>query len=171
MFKKKQTKTAKEILTDLQKIVHAPPPPPIPFFCNSKGDLIDLRTKKDTKEYAKSNQSNNQILTLKDLFCDEKDIERCFQVLRDLEKPFITADNKYIGKSKGIIPLWIKVLKNQKPKTLINTKLSDKEISIILNDSIDGLRLSKDASEFRKDYVLLEKNKIEIEIKTLLASK
>jgi len=39
----------------------------------------------------------------------------------------------------------------------------------LLNDKIKGLNLSKDASEFRKQYVRLEKNKVQLDIKAILS--
>jgi hypothetical protein len=158
----------KEISKMLKNIVGTVPTGS--FFNTSNGELIDLRIKKNENDHNKINSIEKQKLTLKDLFCNENDIQRCLQVLRDLEKPFITADNKYIGNNKGMFPLWINVLKNQKPKSLINI-LTDEAVKDILNDSIEGLKLSKDASEFRKTYSRLENSGVRMEIKTLLASR
>lgn len=109
--------------------------------------------------------------TWEDLFIDKNDIERCLQVLRDLEKPAITADNIFMGRSgKGIFPLWIRVLSQHTPKALIRS-FTDQEYKQILNDNIKDLNLSKDASEFRKLYTTLEKNNTKAELKALLASK
>ena len=39
----------------------------------------------------------------------------------------------------------------------------------LLNQKVKGLNLSKDASEFRKQYVRIGKDKIELDIKTILS--
>jgi regulatory protein YycI of two-component signal transduction system YycFG len=39
----------------------------------------------------------------------------------------------------------------------------------LLNQKVKGLNLTKDASEFRKEYVRLVNNNIELDIKTILS--
>lgn len=106
--------------------------------------------------------------TLEELFYDPANAEPCLDILKEIQPPSIDSLNNYIGKSKGIFPLWIKVLKNNRPKPLIK-HFSDLVYKDILNSKINDLNLSKDASEFRKTYKRLESNKVEVDIKTILS--
>ena len=113
-------------------------------------------------------KNSPSIQNFEDLFYNPANAEICLNILRELQPPVIDASNNYIGKSKGIFPLWIKVLKNHKPGPLIK-HFSDKVYKDLLNSKISGLNLSKDASEFRKQYVRLNTYKTELDIKTLLS--
>jgi len=84
-----------------------------------------------------------------ELFYNPEHAEPCLKILSELQAPVIDAINNYIGKAKGVFPLWIKVLKNHKPKPLIK-HFKDTVYKDLLNQKIKGLNLSKDASEFRK---------------------
>ncbi|MEO6669287.1 MAG: hypothetical protein ABIN36_07415 [Ferruginibacter sp.] len=106
--------------------------------------------------------------SFEDIFYDASNAEKCLKILRELQPPVIDALNNYIGKSKGILPLWLKVLKNHKPEPLIK-HFGDMAYKNILNNTLKGLNLSKDASEFRKQYVRLNSDKVELDIKTLLS--
>jgi hypothetical protein len=108
------------------------------------------------------------VFTFEGMFVNPNDAEPCLEILRLLEPPTLDAEFNYIGKAKGIIPLWIRVLQNHKPKALIK-HFSDKQYAEILNQKIKGLSLTMDASEFRKDYTRLTKNNIELQLKTLLS--
>lgn len=111
--------------------------------------------------------SQNNI-SFEDLFYNSNDATVCLSILRKLDPPFIDADNNYVGKSKGIFPLWISVLKAHSPNPLIK-HLQNIEYKNILNRKVKGLNLSKDASEFRKFYKRLENNNVSIDIKTILS--
>jgi len=106
--------------------------------------------------------------TFEDLFYNPANAEPCLRVLNELQPPVIDAMNNYIGKAKGIFPLWIKILKSHKPKPLIkhfkNTIYKD-----LLNSKVNGLNLSKDASEFRKYYSRIENSNVELDIKAILS--
>ena len=106
--------------------------------------------------------------TFEELFINPSDAEICLDILRKLNPPSIDAEGKYIGKSKGIFPLWINVLKNHNPKSLIK-HCSELVYKDLLNTQVYGLELSKDASEFRKTYKRLELNNIKLEIKAILS--
>lgn len=106
--------------------------------------------------------------TFEELFINPNDAEPCLRILGELEKPAIDAANNYIGKAKGIFPLWIKILLGHKPRPLIKP-FSDQIYKEFLNKKVTGLNLTSDASEFRKNYKRLEYNKIEIDIKTILS--
>ena len=106
--------------------------------------------------------------TFEEIFYDLNYVEPCLNILRELEDPAIDHGNNYIGKSKGIFPLWIKVLKTNKPKPLVK-HFADKIYKELLNAKISGLKLSKDASEFRKTYKRLEQDNVESDIKALLS--
>ncbi|MCK9410927.1 MAG: hypothetical protein M0Q53_01415 [Prolixibacteraceae bacterium] len=106
--------------------------------------------------------------TFEELFYNPKHAEPCLGILRELQPPVIDAINNYIGKAKGVFPLWVRVLTNHKPKPLIK-HFKDTVYKDLLNQKIKGLNLTKDASEFRKQYVRLENNKTELDIKTILS--
>jgi hypothetical protein len=106
--------------------------------------------------------------TFKELFYNPENAEPCLKILSELQPPVIDAINNYIGKAKGVFPLWIKVLKNHKPQPLIK-HFKDNVYKDLLNQKIKGLNLSKDASEFRKQYARLENDKTELNIKAILS--
>ncbi|WP_242094380.1 hypothetical protein [Aestuariivivens sediminicola] len=106
--------------------------------------------------------------TFEELFYNPAHAEACLKILNELQTPVIDAINNYIGKAKGIFPLWIKVLKNHKPKPLIK-HFKDTVYKDLLNQKVKGLNLSKDASEFRKQYKRIEDNKVELDIKAILS--
>jgi hypothetical protein len=106
--------------------------------------------------------------TFEELFYNPEHAEPCLQILSELQPPVIDAINNYIGKAKGVFPLWVKVLKNHKPKPLIK-QFKDTVYKDLLNQKVKGLNLTKDASEFRKQYVRLENDKIELDIKAILS--
>ena len=106
--------------------------------------------------------------TFAELFYNPEHAEPCLKILNELQPPVIDAINNYIGKAKGVFPLWVKVLKNHKPKPLIK-HFKDTVYKDLLNQKVNGLNLTKDASEFRKQYVRLENDKIELDIKTILS--
>lgn len=96
-------------------------------------------------------EPQSQPKSFEDLFYNRNDAEVCLDVLRELEPPVIDQTNNYIGKGKGIFQLWIMALKTHKPTPLIKT-FKDMVYRDVLNSKIMNLNLSKDASEFRKDY-------------------
>jgi hypothetical protein len=106
--------------------------------------------------------------TFEELFYNPEHAEICLRILSELQPPVIDSINNYIGNLKGVFPLWVEVLKKHKPQPLIkhfkNTVYKD-----LLNQKIKGLNLTKDASEFRKQYKRIENNKIDIDIKAILS--
>jgi hypothetical protein len=106
--------------------------------------------------------------TFEELFYKPENAEPCLNILRELQPPVIDGMNNYIGKAKGVLPLWVSVLKNHKPEPLIK-HFKDTIYKDLLNQKINGLNLSIDATEFRKQYKRLENNKIELDIRTLLS--
>lgn len=123
---------------------------------------------KKVTQQSKSKTDIETPKTFEELFYNPKDAEPCLKILSELRSPVIDATNNYIGKAKGIFPLWVSVLKNFKPEPLIK-HFKDTVYKELLNEKVKGLKLSKDASEFRKQYLRLEKNGIESEIKVLLS--
>jgi hypothetical protein len=106
--------------------------------------------------------------TFEELFYNPENAEPCLKILSDIQPPVIDAINNYIGKAKGVFPLWVRVLKNHKPEPLIK-HFKDDIYKDLLNQKVKGLNLSKDASEFRKEYKRIKKDKIELDIKTILS--
>ena len=127
-----------------------------------------LENEHSTYKPNKVKVKKENLKTFDELFYIPEFAETCLNILRDLNPPIIDSANNYIGKAKGIFPLWINVLKSHKPQPLIK-HLTDKEYKDILNAKIKGLHLTEDASEFRKNYVRLVKNKVELDIKTILS--
>jgi hypothetical protein len=106
--------------------------------------------------------------TFEELFYNPEHAEPCLKILNELQPPVIDAINNYIGKAKGVFPLWVRVLKNHKPEPLIK-HFKDAVYKDLLNQKVNGLNLSKDASEFRKQYKRIETDKIELDIKAILS--
>lgn len=124
-----------------------------------KENLPPQQTEPETPETPK---------TFEELFYNPEHAEPCLKILSELQPPVIDAINNYIGKAKGVFPLWVKILKNHKPEPLIK-HFKDAVYKDLLNQKVKGLNLSKDASEFRKQYKRVEKDKIELDIKTILS--
>ncbi len=127
----------------------------------------DCQSHKETP-LSKKNNRDNTPKKFEDLFCNPNNSNICLEILRVLDPPFIDSSNTYIGKNKGIFPLWIKVLKTHNPEPLIK-HFDDKTYKNILNNHFKGLNLSKDASEFRKVYARLDTKGLEQQIKTILS--
>ena len=107
--------------------------------------------------------------TFEELFYNPEYAEPCLKILGELEPPLIDALNNYIGKGKkGVFPLWVKILQQYGPKPFIKP-FEDMVYKNALNQKINGLNLSKDASEFRKQYERIERSNIGAEIKALLS--
>jgi len=106
--------------------------------------------------------------TFEELFYDAAQAEPCLRILREIDPPTLDAINNYIGKSKGIFPLWIEILKEQTPEPLIK-HFPNIVYKNLLNQKVKGLNLSKDASEFRKHYKQLENNGVKEDLKRILS--
>ena len=106
--------------------------------------------------------------TFEELFYNPENAEPCLKLLREIDPPAIDLMNNYIGKAKGVIPLWVKILKNHNPKPLMK-HYKDTVYRDILNQKINRLNLSRDASEFRKQYKRIANDKVELDIKTILS--
>ncbi|MCI1267906.1 MAG: hypothetical protein LKG19_15125 [Saprospiraceae bacterium] len=115
-----------------------------------------------------SKLEQEQPKSFEELFYKHEHAEPCLKILNQLNPPAIDTNFNFIGKAKGIFPLWVKVLKNHKPEPLIK-HYKDIVYKDILNKKIIGLNLSKDASEFRKTYIRLENAKVELDLKALLS--
>jgi hypothetical protein len=119
-------------------------------------------------------QSKNKIeeiipKSFEELFYNPENAEPCLRILAELQPPIIDAANNYIGKgAKGVFPLWVKVLKSHKPNPLIK-HYKDIVYKDLLNQRVKGLKLTNDASEFRKEYKRLNSANIELDIKALLS--
>jgi len=120
-----------------------------------------------TKEpqFKNSEINEDKTQTFEDLFYNPEHATICLRILNKLDPPFIDDGNNYIGKNKGVFPLWVRILYKQE----LIKHCHDKEYSKILNDKINGLNLTEDGSEFRKNYARLAKNKIDLDIKTILS--
>jgi len=130
---------------------------------------IDANSNELPTKKAKPQQPENTPQSFEELFYNPENAEPCLRILAELQTPVIDATNNYIGKgNKGIFPLWVKVLKNYKPQPFIK-HYKDIVYKDLLNQKVKGLNLSKDASEFRKEYKRLNSANIELDIKAILS--
>lgn len=131
-------------------------------------ELIISLKEASTPQPINTQTEQKQPETFEELFYNPKNAEICLSILRELQPPVIDAKNNYIGKAKGIFPLWVTVLKTHKPEPLIK-HFKDTVYKDLLNKKVNGLNLSKDASEFRKSYKRLENSNIKLDIKAILS--
>lgn len=127
-----------------------------------------LKSQKESPQRVELKIEELNPLKFEELFFNPEHAEVCLDILKELQPPVIDATNNYIGKAKGVFPLWIKVLKNHTPKPIMK-HFKDTVYKDLLNSKVNGLKLTKDASEFRKQYKRLENNKIELDIKAILS--
>jgi hypothetical protein len=149
-----------------------------PMLINSRGKTkayarakyLDWLIKKlsQKSEVKQGDNQDPRPKSFEELFYNPNDAEPCLRILGEIPRPAIDAANNYIGNAKGIFPMWIRVLQNHKPKPLIKP-FPDSTYKDLLNQKVYGLKLTNDASEFRKVYKRLEYNKIELDIKTILS--
>lgn len=114
---------------------------------------------------SKNKKSKEKELIFEDLFYNQINAEPCLTILKDLD--IINSRNEYIFKNKGIIPLWVKLLKNNNPAII--KPFSDKDYVKILNSKIINLNLTNDASEFRKQYKRIDNSDYNLHIKSLIS--
>lgn len=133
-----------------------------------KFDLVVEKAKIKLRSLLNNNPGHNANATeepipntFEELFNDPGLIYPCINILRELTPPVIDSVNNYIGKNKGIFPIWIGVLKKHSPTPIIK-HYKETIYKDLLNKKFNGLNLSKDASEFRKNYKRLDKKDKEI---------
>lgn len=98
---------------------------------------------------SKSGDKIPDSLSFKDLFeCPDK-IDSCLALLKEIEKPAISDENRYIGRNKGILVVWFSVLETR--GMFKNGFQNDTERAIVLNYNIKDLNVS--ASLFSADNV------------------
>jgi hypothetical protein len=138
----------------------------IPFWGSSRS----VRFKSYVEELilnTSKEKGNTEPHKLEDLFYNPKHAEECLNILKELPKPVLDSSNNYIGKNKGIFPLWIEVLQQHKPGLI--KPFHELIYKDVLNATISGLKLSKDASEFRKHYKMLEKSGTKLDMIAVLS--
>lgn len=109
------------------------------------------------------NENKDQIPTnFEDIFLKPEMADNYLNVLNDIEPPLIDKTFNYIGNNKGFFPLWINILKRKEPPII--KYFHDIVYKNLLNQKINGLNLSKDASEFKKNYKRAEEKRREIEV-------
>lgn len=77
--------------------------------------------------------------TFKELFINPEHAELALSVLKEIEPAFVSVDNTWIGTGKGVIKIWIELLKKNailKPNTNYVTYVE------VLNSKIVGLNLT-----------------------------
>lgn len=132
---------------------------------DSSPDVQPLLPSKKSQENSKG--IDEGLPSFESLFKDEASADASLMILKNLERPVINESNVYIGYSKGVIPMWISVLKGY--PDYVRHDISDLLLSKILNSKIIGLNLSKDASEFRTQYARLQGNELKLEMKSLFS--
>ncbi len=128
-------------------------------------EKIKSKTIPQSKNKTQNVEPRKQHQTFEDLFYNVDNAKPCLGILRDLD--VINSRNEYIFKNKGIIPLWLKLLKTNTPALVKH--LSDKVCVKILNKEIKNLKLTSDASEFRKHYSRIADSNYELQIKSLIS--
>ncbi|GET28781.1 hypothetical protein [Prolixibacter sp. SD074] len=108
----------------------------------AKGALPPQQPKEETRQETPK--------TFEELFThqEEKLINDCIDVLKRVEPPILTENNKYnLGsKSKGAIVAWVKALK---AKGFLRSNISDPIIAKHLNTRFGGLELGEDGRTLR----------------------
>ncbi len=125
-----------------------------------EGDLLPLGKKLNKEDYLKylhsllnnktleANQGSTEV-TFEQLFKNPQMANLSLDKLKKTFPDLLSDDYSYIKGVKGIFPMFIRVLQNE---GFINN-YSDKVYKNALNNKINNLNLSNDASEFRKNYV------------------
>lgn len=106
--------------------------------------------------------------SFEEIFYNPSNAKICLDILKSLERPILDSNDNYIGNAKGVFPIWIKVLQSHQPNALIKP-LQAKVYKDFLNQRVKGLKLTADASEFRKNYKRIYNSDIELEMKTILS--
>ncbi|UGU17712.1 hypothetical protein LS482_07495 [Sinomicrobium kalidii] len=110
--------------------------------------LLPKQSQSKTKRTGKKHPK----LTYDQLFKEPKKADLALEQFKKTFPGILSDDNSYIGKGKkGYFPLFIEVLE----KLSYINKQSDITRKNALNSKIKNLNLSKDASEFRKQYRLI----------------
>lgn len=131
-----------------------------------------LPTTKDPLQLSVTNNKRNSRIvnySIESMFHNPKHAVICLNILKEIPNPVLDSSNNYIGRGKkGVFPLWIKVLRQFEQESLVKP-LTDLEYKDILNATIPNLNLTNDASEFRKNYALVERGGYELDMKTILS--
>lgn len=114
---------------------------------------------------ARAVQSQHMPSRFEELFTETHFAEMFRYMLLNFEPKLIDEKNRFVGPqgTKALIPMVIKEIERKGGMNKYPEKIQVK----VLNDTFSGLKLSKDASEFRKPYKRLEGK--EMDIKNLIS--
>ncbi len=80
--------------------------------------------------------------TFEGIFSNPELIEQCLQLLRATDPPTISDEKRFIGRSKGVLVVWLNVLES---KSMFNYSfINDKERAKLLNANIQDLNISSE---------------------------
>jgi len=97
-------------------------------------------------------QVDEQINHLKEIFDNPVYYAQCINILKEIDPPVINGNNKYIGRNKSMLCIWIDELKR---RSFIKP-CPDDIYAKLLNEALPGLNMTKDGSLFRKRSIRAE---------------
>lgn len=118
-----------------------------------------------TEEFNKNGKNSIDTSNFENLFINPDEAISYLKVLQKIEPNILDINFNYIGKNKGVFPLWVKLLRSAN----IIQNYTDVVYKDFLNNKINNLNLSKDASEFRKTYSRIDNSDIETDLKALFS--
>ncbi len=94
------------------------------------------------------------------LFASAEVAEQALRALKDIKDPWPVVDerNNYIGKCKGIIPLWVESIRRFPNQNFIKGNPPNIKIAGAINSKISGLNIGQ--SEFTKPYHSLDDDRM-----------
>jgi hypothetical protein len=98
--------------------------------------------------------------SLDEIFLKAEMIERCINVLRQLDKPVIDSKLNYIGNNKSVVCVWIDEL----VRSNFIKKQKDNVFSALVNIKFPDLQMTKDGSLFRKTSKRAEETRKDIQV-------
>jgi hypothetical protein len=134
------------------------------FILNSNDEVLNTGYKailQNINEILKEHylkRNDTGIVTFEQLFNKPENANLSLDKLKEIFPNLLSDDYSYIRGTKGIFPMFINVLQTKK----YIKNLSDMTYRNVLNDKIKNLNLSKDASEFRKNYRSLNEMKTDL---------
>jgi len=137
----------------------------IEYLQKRVGDM-ENHSKNNIGKSSQGRKSKPKPKGFEDIFYNPKDAEYALISLRQITPRVINEENDFIGKNKGIFPMWVDILRNYK-SGIIKTDISNDAVAYALNSKIKGLNI--DGSIFSKTYKKLDREDIEHDIKSILS--
>lgn len=104
-------------------------------------ELTESGNKQPQQPKKRDNQELSNYELLEDLFKNPETYKACVNVLREVEPPIINIKQKYIGKEKGSLVLWVDILKHHDlivrfPNNTIYSKLISEAFDFSISDEL-----------------------------------